>query len=68
MAKLTYGERQDLPKKDFALEKQRKYPIEDKAHSRNALARVSESFNRGHISLSEANEVRAKAHRMLDRE
>ena len=66
MSKLTYGERMDMPKKDFALPRERKYPIEDKAHARNALGRVTQSFNKGHISLSEANEVRAKAHRMLE--
>ena len=65
MAKLTYGERSDLPKRDFALPSERKYPIEDKAHARNALARVSQSLHRGDISVSQANEVRSKAHRVL---
>lgn len=65
MAKLTYGERSSLPKGDFALPRERKYPIEDKAHARNALARVSQSLHRGDISVSEANQVRAKAHSML---
>lgn len=68
MSKLTYGERSSLPSKDFALPKERKYPIEDRNHSRNALSRVSESLHRGDISVSQANEVRSKAHRMLDRE
>jgi len=39
--KLSYGKRKRLPSKDFALEKERKYPIHDIAHARNALARVS---------------------------
>ena len=68
MSKLTYGERSSLPKSDFALPRERKYPIPDANHARNALARVSESLHRGDISVSKANEVRAKAHRMLDRE
>ena len=37
--KLSYQERKRLPKGDFALPG-RKYPIEDKAHARNAIARV----------------------------
>ena len=37
--KLSYQERKRLPKSDFALPG-RKYPIEDKAHARNAIARV----------------------------
>lgn len=40
--RLTYAERQRLPSKDFAIPKERKYPIENKAHARNALARVSQ--------------------------
>lgn len=36
-------ERKKLSKKAFALPKQRKYPIPDKAHARNALARVAQN-------------------------
>ena len=35
--------RKKLSKKSFALPGKRKYPIPDKAHARNALARVSQS-------------------------
>lgn len=41
MAKLTYGQRKKLPKSSFAIPEERKYPIHDKAHARNALARVA---------------------------
>jgi hypothetical protein len=41
MAKLTYAEREDLPKADFVFPKTRRYPIEDAAHARDALARSS---------------------------
>lgn len=58
MAKLTYKERKDLPKRDFAEPKKRAYPIEDKAHARNALARVSQ-----HGSSEEKKKVRAAVHR-----
>jgi|WetSurMetagenome_2_1015567.scaffolds.fasta_scaffold244828_3 hypothetical protein len=54
MAKLTYKRRQKLPGKSFAL-KGRRYPIEDAAHARNALARVSQ-----HGSSQEKAEVRRK--------
>lgn len=41
MAKtLTTKQRRELSKKSFALPGRRKYPIPDKAHARNALARV----------------------------
>ena len=41
MAKLTHTEREDLPKGDFVYPKTRRYPIEDAAHARDALARSS---------------------------
>ena len=42
MAKLTAAERKKLPSSDFAMPGERKYPIEDKAHAQNALARVAQ--------------------------
>ena len=36
-------ERKKLGKKEFALPGKRKYPIPDKAHARNALARVAQN-------------------------
>lgn len=41
MAKLTSKKREALPKKEFA-GSDRSYPIEDKNHAKNALARVSQ--------------------------
>ena len=44
MAKtLGTKERKRLSKKSFALPGKRKYPIPDKAHARNALARVAQN-------------------------
>lgn len=42
MGKLSYKERKDLPKKDFAEKKSRSYPINDESHARNALSRANE--------------------------
>ena len=41
MTKLTYEERKDLPTGEFVFPKTRRYPIEDAAHARDALARSS---------------------------
>jgi hypothetical protein len=41
MAKLTAATRKKIPTSDFALPG-RRYPVEDEAHARNALARVSQ--------------------------
>ncbi len=58
MAKLTSKTRSSLPSSDFAIPGKRAYPIEDKAHARDALARVSE-FG----TPAEKAEVRAAVHR-----
>jgi hypothetical protein len=57
MAKLTTKGRKALPTSAFAV-KGRKYPIEDKAHARNALSRVSQ-FG----SPAEKSAVRSKVKR-----
>lgn len=64
--RLTAGERQHLPKSDFALPGKGEgpkgagsgsYPIPDESHARNALARVSQ-----HGSPAEKETVRRKVH------
>ena len=57
MALLTAKRRNRLPANDFALPG-RRYPIEDKAHARAALARVSANG-----SPHEKKKVRAAVHR-----
>ncbi len=57
MAKLTYQERKKLPSSSFIEPKERKYPIPDASHARNALSRVSQ-FG----SPSEKKMVSAKVH------
>lgn len=56
MAKLTSKERKAIPAKEFALPGGR-YPIEDEAHARNALARVAQNG-----SPAEKHQVAAKVH------
>jgi len=56
MAKLTTRARKALPGSSFALPG-RRYPIEDRSHAQNALARVSQ-----HGTPSEKSTVRAKVH------
>jgi len=41
MTKLTYARRENLPKREFVFPDTRRYPIEDAAHARDALARSS---------------------------
>ncbi len=54
MAKLTTAGRKKVSKKNFAIPEKRAYPIHDRAHAANALARVTQ-----HGSPSEKRRVRA---------
>lgn len=65
MSKLTTKKRNSMLKESFGIPSERKYPMPDKSHARNALARVSQQEHAGNISASEAAKVRAKAHRKL---
>lgn len=58
MAKLTTKRRKTLRKTQFALPNERKYPINDAAHARNALARVAQ-----HGTSAEKAKVRAAVRR-----
>lgn len=55
MAKLNAKQRNALPASDFAEPGKRKYPVEDKNHAKNALARVSQ-----HGTPAEKAQVRRK--------
>jgi hypothetical protein len=57
MALLTTKERKRLPLSDFALPG-RRYPIENKAHARNALGRVKQFGTK-----AEQQRVKAAVHR-----
>ncbi len=43
MAKLSSKQRSNLPSSSFVFKKNRSYPVEDKVHARNALARVAQN-------------------------
>ena len=58
MAKLSYRERKKLPTSTFAEPGERKYPIPDASHARNALSRVSANG-----TPAEKQKVRAAVHR-----
>lgn len=49
MAKLTYGQRQDLPKGEFVFPAKRAYPIDTENRARNALARSSGKPEEGKV-------------------
>ncbi|HEY3565269.1 MAG TPA: hypothetical protein VGL90_07065 [Casimicrobiaceae bacterium] len=64
MAKLTTGQRKKLPSSAFALSG-RRYPIEDRAHARDAKARASAEAHKGHLSAADKAKVDRKADALL---
>lgn len=66
MAKLDAAERKDIKSKNFGLPGERKFPVEDKSHARNAKARASEMYNQGRITAAQKAEIDAKADRKLN--
>ena len=54
-----------IPAKKFAEPGKRAYPIEDKAHARNAKARASQAVKAGRMSKSEAGKIDKKANAVL---
>jgi len=64
MSKLTTAARKKLPSSDFALPGGR-FPVEDKAHSRDAKARASQAFNGGRLSAADKTKVDHKADAVL---
>jgi hypothetical protein len=66
MAKLSEKKRDSLKGSEFGLPEQRKYPMPDKSHARNAKARASQQEEKGHLSESEKEKIDRKADKILD--
>ena len=67
MAELSTNARKKLPKSKFAEPDKRKYPIEDKAHARNAKARASQAQKAGRMSKAEEQKIDRKADKVLNK-
>ena len=65
MAELNTDARKRLPKSKFAEPDKRAYPIEDKAHARNAKARASQAAKAGRMSKAEEGKIDRKADAIL---
>ncbi len=65
MAKLTAAKRKKIPKSDFGLPGEKKYPMPDKAHAANAKARATQMVNKGKLSKSSEMKIDAKANKVL---
>ncbi len=65
MAKLDAAKRKKIPKKEFGLPGEKKYPVNDKAHAKNAKARATQMEKKGKLSPSSKAKIDAKADKML---
>jgi hypothetical protein len=64
MSKLSTEARKKLTAAEFALPG-RRYPVEDKAHARDAKARASQAYNAGKLSATDKAKVDRKADSVL---
>ncbi len=65
MAKLTTTKKNAESSKDFGLPEQRKYPMPDASHARNAKARASQMAHKGKLSATDKKKIDAKADKVL---
>jgi hypothetical protein len=65
MAKLTTAKRKKIPKSEFGLPGEKKYPMPDRAHAANAKARATQMVNKGKLSKSSEMKIDAKANKIL---
>jgi len=67
MTKLTTNARKQVPKAEFGLPEQKKYPMPDREHAANAKARASQEEARGLLSATDKKRVDRKADAVLGR-
>jgi Family of unknown function (DUF6582) len=67
MSTLDEKQRDKLPESKFGLPDERKYPMPDKSHARNAKARASQAQNAGRITAAEEKQIDRKADQILNK-
>jgi hypothetical protein len=67
MATLDDRKRDRLKDSTFGLPEERKYPMPDESHARNAKARAAQQVKAGNLSKADETKIDRKADRILDR-
>lgn len=67
MATLGEKQRDKLKASQFGLPEERKYPMPDKDHARNAKARAAQQEEKGNLTKSEKARIDRKADHILDK-
>ena len=65
MAKLTEKKRDSMKESTFGLPEERKYPMPDESHARNAKARAAQQVKKGNLSKADERKVDRKADKIL---
>lgn len=65
MGKLSSKQRKAIPKKEFGLPSEKKYPMPDRSHAVNAKARASQMVAKGKLSEGAKEKIDAKANKLL---
>ena len=65
MADITSSQRKELPKSEFGLPGERKYPVDTRARAANAKARAAQQEEAGNLSAAEKARIDAKADKKL---
>lgn len=66
MGTLNEKQRDKLRESQFGLPEERKYPMPDEAHARNAKARAAQQLEKGNLTRAEKARIDRKADRILD--
>jgi hypothetical protein len=66
MGELSEKKRDSLKPSQFGLPEERKYPMPDESHARNAKARASQQRKKGNLSAAEKKKIDEKADRILE--
>lgn len=65
MAKLDAAKRKKIPKSEFGLPGEKKYPMQNKSHAANAKARATQMVKKGKLSAASKAKIDAKANKVL---
>jgi hypothetical protein len=66
MATLDDKQRDKLKDSQFGLPDERKYPMPDESHARNAKARAAQQVKAGNLSKADERKIDRKADAILD--
>ena len=65
MATLSEKKRDHLKESTFGLPEERKYPMPDESHARNAKARAAQQVKKGNLTKAEERKIDRKADKIL---